>query len=66
MLLRDMAWLLFVVAAAVLFTIFGLPYFTQSGHGLWAIPVYVFFAVLFLYGRCNRLPKQPTRKQQLR
>lgn len=63
---RDVGWLLMVLAAVVLFSIFGLPYFTQTGHEPWAIVVYAFFVVIFLYGRCNRLPKQPTRRQQLR
>jgi hypothetical protein len=57
----DIRWLLLVLAAVVLFSIFGLPYFTQTGHPLWAILVYAFFAVIFLYGRCNRLPKQSSR-----
>jgi hypothetical protein len=50
----DVRWLLLVVAAAILFSIFGLPYFTQTGHEGWAIVVYAFFAVMFLYGRSNR------------
>ena len=59
---RDIGWLLMVLAAVVLFSIYGLPYFTQTGHTPWAILVYGFFAVLFLYGRCNRLRKQPMPK----
>ena len=62
----DIGWLLLVLAAVVLFSIFGLPYFTQTGHEMWAILVYAFFAVIFLYGRCNRLPKHHTRREQLR
>jgi len=63
---KDILWLLLVLTAVVIFSIFGLPYFTQSGHPLWAILVYAFFAVLFLYGRCNRLPKETTRRHELR
>ncbi len=57
----DMKWLLIVLAAAILFTIFGLPYFSRYGYSLWAIPIYFFFFVAFIYGRSNRLPKHPTR-----
>ena len=62
----DIFWLLLVVAAAILFSIFGLPYFTQTGHESWAVMVYAFFVVTFLYGRANRHPKQPARRQPLR
>jgi hypothetical protein len=62
----DVKWLLLVLVGVVLFTIFGLPYFTHTGHALWSILVYGFFVVLFLYGRCNRVPKHSSRKQQLR
>ncbi len=55
----DTKWLLVVLAAAILFTIFGLPYFSRFGYGLWAILVYFFFFVAFLYGRHNRPPKHP-------
>ena len=60
----DTVWLIGVVLAVILFSIFGLPYFSQLGHPLWSILVYVFFAVLFLYGRANRITKQ--RDRQLR
>jgi RsiW-degrading membrane proteinase PrsW (M82 family) len=62
----DIRWLLLVLAAVVLFSIFGLPYFTQTGHTPWAIVVYAFFAVMFLYGRCNHVRKHSSRGQQLR
>ena len=62
----DVRWLFLVLLAVVAFSIFGLPYFTQTGHTAWAILVYGFFFVIFLYGRCNHAPKQPTRRQQLR
>jgi hypothetical protein len=62
----DIRWLLLIAIAVVLFSIFGLPYFTQTGHEMWAILVYAFFAVIFLYGRCNRVPKQPDRRQHVR
>ncbi len=55
-----------VIGAVILFSIYGLPYFTQTGHTMWALLVYAFFAVIFLYGRCNRPPKHSPRKQQLR
>jgi len=57
----DTKWLLGVLAAVLLFSVFGLPFFSQLGHPLWAILVYAFFFVIFLYGRNNRLPKQSTR-----
>ncbi len=62
----DIRWLLLVLAAVLLFSIFGLPYFTQTGHELWAILVYGFFVVIFLYGRCNRVPNDSSRSQQVR
>lgn len=62
----DVKWLLLVLAAVALFSIFGLPYFTHLGHPWWSILVYAFFVVLFLYGRCNHPPKHHSRKQQLR
>lgn len=58
----DTRWLCLMVAAALLFSVFGLPYFSQLGHPLWSILVYAFLAVIFLYGRNNRLPKQPRRE----
>lgn len=54
----DWIWLLLVAAAAVAFSVWGLPYFTQLGHPLWSIPVYAFFLVIFLYGRTNRPPRE--------
>ena len=62
----DIRWLFFVLLAVVLFSVFGLPYFTQTGHAAWATLVYGFFAVIFLYGRCNRQPKRPTERQTVR
>ena len=62
----DIRWLLLVVAAVILFSVFGLPYFTQTGHSMWAIMVYAFFVVIFLYGRANRLSKHPPRREQVR
>ncbi len=61
----DIWWLLVIVAAAIIFTIFGLPYFSRYGYGLWAILVYFFLFVLFLYGRSNRRPKQNSSRQQI-
>lgn len=58
---KDLLWLLMVLGAVILFSVFGLPYFTQTGHTPWATLVYAFFAVIFLYGRCNRLRKHPSR-----
>lgn len=58
---RDLVWLLMVVAAAVAFSVWGLPYFTQLGHPAWSIMVYAFFVVLFLYGRANRLRSRNNR-----
>lgn len=58
----DTTWLVGVVLAVILFSVFGLPYFSQLGHPLWSILVYAFLFVLFLYGRANRLPKQRNRQ----
>jgi uncharacterized membrane protein YkvI len=61
----DVWWLLVIVAAAIVFTVFGLPYFSRYGYGLLGILVYFFLFVVFLYGRSNRLPKQDSPRQQL-
>jgi hypothetical protein len=63
---KDLGWLLIVLGAVILFSVFGLPYFTQTGHTAWAIMVYAFFAVIFLYGRCNRMTKPSSRHEQVR
>lgn len=55
----DTKWLLIVLATAILFTIFVLPYFSRFGYGLWTAPIYLFFLVAFLYGRHNRHHKYP-------
>jgi hypothetical protein len=62
----DVKWLLMVLAAVALFSIFGLPYFTRLGHPWWSILVYAFFTVIFLYGRCNRPPKHSSEDRHLR
>lgn len=54
----DIKWLLVVLSLAILFTIFGLPYFSRFGYGLWAVLVYFFLFVAFMYGRRNR-PRHP-------
>lgn len=58
----DCYWLAFVVAIALAFSVWGLTYFTQLGHPLWSIPVYVFLAILFLYGRANHPARRADRK----
>ncbi len=55
----DTRWLLIVLAAAFLFTIIVLPYFSRFGYGLLTVPIYVFFFVAFVYGRNNRHHKHP-------
>lgn len=61
----DTRWLCGVLVAVLLFSIFGLPYFSQLGHPLWSILVYLFFAVIFLYGRNNRLPRNTKRQYKI-
>ena len=58
----DTKWLFFIVAVALLFSVFGLPYFSQLGHPIWSVLVYAFLAVIFLYGRNNPLPRARRRK----
>lgn len=59
-----------VVVAALAFSVWGLPYFTQLGHPGWALLVYAFFVLLFIYGRANRVcarklrDKPPTENSQ--
>jgi hypothetical protein len=53
----DIPLLLIIAATTVLFTLYGLPFCSQFGHAGLAVPVYFSLAVLFLYGRKNRLPK---------
>jgi len=57
----DVRWLLIVAVAATLFTILVFPYFSRFGYANWTIPVYVFFFVVFLYGRANRHTIPPRR-----
>ena len=52
-----------VVAAALAFSVWGLPYFTQLGHPAWSILVYAFFVLLFIYGRANRVRTHKTRQE---
>ncbi len=51
----DSFWLIGVILAALAFSVWGLPYFSQLGHPLLSLIVYGFFVVIFLYGRNNRL-----------
>jgi hypothetical protein len=60
----DCYWLAMVVAAALAFSIWGLPYFSQLGHPLWSVVVYAFFVVLFLYGRANHYPRSKVRQSR--
>lgn len=57
-----MKWLTAVLGAAILFSIFGLPYFSQFGHPGCSILVYAFLFVAFLYGRANRVSKPAGRE----
>lgn len=59
----DATWLLLVVAAALLFSVFGLPYFSQLGHPVLSVLVYAFLVVIFIYGRNNRLPRGYRRRK---
>ncbi len=59
----DCMWLIIVVAAALAFSVWGLPYFTQLGHPAWSIIVYAFFVLLFIYGRANRVRTNKTGKK---
>lgn len=54
---RDCLWLVMVVAAALAFSVWGLPYFSQLGHPMLSLLVYGFFVIIFLYGRANRYPR---------
>jgi hypothetical protein len=59
----DSFWLIGVILAAVAFSVWGLPYFSQLGHPLLSLLVYGFFVVIFLYGRNNRLPASRDRSR---
>ncbi len=59
----DCIWLVIVLASALAFSVWGLPYFTQLGYPKWSILVYVFFVLLFIYGRANRVRKHKTREK---
>ena len=52
-----------VVVAALAFSVWGLPYFTQLGYPSWSLLVYGFFVLLFIYGRPNRLRSRKARKK---
>jgi hypothetical protein len=60
----DCIWLVIVLASALAFSVWGLPYFTQLGYPKWSILVYVFFVLLFIYGRANhRVRERKTSKK---
>ena len=59
----DCIWLIMVMVAALAFSVWGLPYFTQLGHPTWSVLVYAFFALLFIYGRANCVRSSKTRKK---
>ena len=59
----DCIWLIMVVAGALAFSVWGLPYFTQLGHPAWSVLVYAFFVLLFIYERANRVRSSKSRKK---
>jgi hypothetical protein len=59
----DCIWLIVVVLSVLAFSVWGLPYFTQLGHPAWSVVVYVFFVLLFIYGRANRVRNSKSRRK---
>jgi len=46
-----------IALGTAIFIVFVLPFLIDTGHVLLSIPVFVFLALLVIYGRCNPLPK---------
>lgn len=53
----NYTFLLLVLAAAALVAIFVVPYLHSIGHVGVSIPIFVFLALLFIYGRHNPRPR---------
>jgi hypothetical protein len=53
----NVTFLLLVGVAALITALFLVPYLSDIGHPSASIPFFVFFAVLFIYGRHNSKPK---------
>lgn len=51
-----------VAIAAAIFVVFVVPFLLDTGHKLLCIPVFVFLALLVIYGRCNPLPRGKAKK----
>jgi hypothetical protein len=63
----DCIWLALVAIAALIFSVWGMPFFSQLGHPWLSVPVYAVLVVLFLYGRANRRPREtklPSKKSK--
>ncbi len=51
--------------AAAISVIFVVPFLIDTGHKLLCIPLFAFLAILFIYGRCNPLPRHRAKKTSL-
>jgi len=47
-----------IAVATAIFVVFVVPFLIDTGHKLLCIPVFVFLALLVIYGRCNPLPRR--------
>jgi len=57
-------FLLLMIATGIV-VIFVVPYLFDTGHKLLCIPIFVFLGLLFIYGRCNPLPRARNKKPSL-
>ena len=54
----NVTFLVLVGIAAALTALFLVPYLRDIGHVFVSIPIFVFLALLFIYGRHNPMPRR--------
>jgi len=47
-----------IALATAIFVVFVVPFLIDTGHKFLCIPVFMFLALLLIYGRCNPLPRR--------
>jgi hypothetical protein len=54
----NVTFLVLVGVAAALVALFLVPYLRDIGHVFASVPIFVFLALLFIYGRHNPMPRR--------
>jgi len=55
-----------IAIATAIIVLFVVPFLLDTGHKLLCIPIFAFLGLLFIYGRCNPLPRRRDKKPSLR